>query len=377
MLKKFFTGFFVISLMLFNLNTSAVFAEELTLSSPSAILMEAETGAILYSKNSDELRSPASITKVMTLLLTMEAIESGRLNLTDTLYASAHASSMGGSDIWLEEGEAMTVDDLLKATVIMSANDAAVVLAEAISGSEDAFVTEMNKKAAELGMENTVFKNCNGLDEDGHHTTAKDIAIMSAALVQHEKIFDYTLTWMDSVRGGETQLVNTNKLIRTYDGVTGLKTGTTSTAGSCITVTAERESLSLVAVVLGAESSDTRFADATALLNYGFGAWETVQPVIEVPHFAEITGGMKDTVNLEVLGYSNVLVKISEEEKISTEVIISEHIQAPIQKGTILGRVDIKIGDNLLKSLNITASESVEKADFFKVLYSILSNYDM
>lgn len=226
-------------------------AEGLELTAPSAVLMEASTGRVLFEKDPHALRSCASITKVMTLCLVFEAIDSGRLSLDQTLTASAHAASMGGSDIWLEEGEAMSVDDLIKATVIMSANDAAVVLAEAVSGSEEAFVAQMNEKAQQLGMNDTVFKNCNGLDEEGHVTSAYDVALMSRELICHEKVFDYTLTWMDSVRGGETQLVNTNKLIRSYQGITGLKTGTTGQAGSCITATAERNGLSLIAVVLG------------------------------------------------------------------------------------------------------------------------------
>ena len=240
-------------------------AEGLELTAPSAVLMEASTGRVLFEKDPHAVRSCASITKVMTLCLVFEAIDSGRLSLDQTLTASAHAASMGGSDIWLEEGEAMSVDDLIKATVIMSANDAAVVLAEAVSGSEEAFVAQMNEKAQQLGMNDTVFKNCNGLDEEGHVTSAYDVALMSRELIRHEKVFDYTLTWMDSVRGGETQLVNTNKLIRSYQGITGLKTGTTGQAGSCITATAERNGLSLIAVVLGADSTDHRFQDAVGL----------------------------------------------------------------------------------------------------------------
>lgn len=214
--------------------------EGVEVSAPAAVLMEAGTGRVLFEKNAHEVRPCASITKVMTLCLTFDALESGQLSLSDQLSASAHAASMGGSDIWLKEGELMSVDDLIKATVIMSANDAAVVLAENVAGSEEAFVARMNERAGELGMEETVFKNCNGLDEEGHVTSAYDVALMSRELIRHEKITDYTLTWIDYVRDGATQLVNTNKLIRSYKGITGLKTGTTSQAGSCITATAER-----------------------------------------------------------------------------------------------------------------------------------------
>ena len=218
-------------------------AEGLDVPAPAAVLMEFSTGEVLFEKNPHEVRPCASITKVMTLLLVFEAIDSGALHYDDMLTASAHAAGMGGSDIWLKEGEQMTVDDLIKACVVMSANDAAVVLAEAVAGTEEAFVERMNARAAELGMAETVFKNCNGLDEDGHVTSAYDVAVMSRALMQHEKIFDYTLIWIDYVRGGETQLVNTNKLVRSYNGIKGLKTGTTSAAGSCISAAAERNGM--------------------------------------------------------------------------------------------------------------------------------------
>ena len=267
-------------------------AEELTITAPSGVLMEASTGRVLFEKNPHEVRPCASITKVMTLCLVFEAIDDGRLSLDQTLTASAHAASMGGSDIWLEEGESMSVNDLIKATVIMSANDAAVVLAEAVSGSEESFVAAMNEKAKELGMNDTVFKNCNGLDEEGHVTSAYDVALMSRELISHEKIFDYTLTWMDSVRNGETQLVNTNKLIRSYQGITGLKTGTTGEAGSCITATAEREGLELIGVVLGADSTDHRFQDAAALLDYGFANWKVTMPELPALERVPVSRGM-------------------------------------------------------------------------------------
>ena len=206
---------------------------------------------------------------------------------------------MGGSDIWLKEGEQMTVDDLIKACVVMSANDAAVVLAEAVAGTEEAFVERMNARAAELGMNDTVFKNCNGLDEDGHVTSAYDVAVMSRALMQHEKIFDYTMIWIDYVRGGETQLVNTNKLVRSYNGITGLKTGTTSAAGSCISASAERNGMTLIGVVLGAANTNDRFAAATSLLDYGFANWKIAAPEAPALPVLPVTGGMTGEVRLE------------------------------------------------------------------------------
>ena len=287
-------------------------AEGLEVTAPSAVLMEASTGQILFEKDPHALRSCASITKVMTLCLVFQALDSGQLSLDQTLTASAHAASMGGSDIWLEEGESMTVDDLIKATVIMSANDAAVVLAEAVSGSEEAFVAQMNEKAQQLGMNDTVFKNCNGLDEEGHVTSAYDVALMSRELIRHEKVFDYTLTWMDSVRGGETQLVNTNKLIRGYPGITGLKTGTTGQAGSCITATAERNGLSLIAVVLGADSTDHRFQDAAALLDYGFAGWKATVPESPALEPVPVARGMEPQVEPVLGEMPTLLLKAGE-----------------------------------------------------------------
>ena len=216
----------LLSVSSITLGVGAEEKKEESLAAPSAILMEANTGKVLYEKNADEQRACASITKVMTLLLVMEALDDGRISLTDMVSASEHAASMGGSDIWLKPGESMSVDDLLKATVIASANDAAVALAEYVAGSEEAFLEQMNQRAKELGMTNTVFKNCNGLDEDGHVTTARDVAIMSRELIKHKKIFDYSQTWIDYLRDGQTQLVNTNKLLKSYSGIKKIKTGT-------------------------------------------------------------------------------------------------------------------------------------------------------
>ena len=250
---------------------SALSEEEVK--APAAVLMEAQTGRVLYEKNPHEKRPCASITKVMTLLLVMEALDAGKISLTDTVTTSAHAASMGGSDIWLKEGETMSVDDMLKATVVASANDAAVALAEYVAGSEEDFLRQMNEKAQELGMADTTFKNCNGLDEEGHLTSAYDVAVMSRELMKHKKIFDYTMIWIDYVRDGQTQLVNTNKLIKSYKGITGLKTGTTGQAGSCISATAERDGVQLIAVVLGAANTKDRFSAASTLLDYGFANW--------------------------------------------------------------------------------------------------------
>ena len=344
---------------------------DLEVTAPSAVLMEASTGQVLFEKDPHAVRSCASITKVMTLCLVFEAIDSGRLSLDQTLTASAHAASMGGSDIWLEEGEAMSVDDLMKATVIMSANDAAVVLAEAVSGSEDAFVERMNQKAQELGMNDTAFKNCNGLDEEGHVTSAYDVALMSRELIRHEKIFDYTLTWMDSVRGGETQLVNTNKLIRSYQGITGLKTGTTGQAGSCITATAEREGLSLIAVVLGADSTDHRFQDAAALLDYGFGGWRVTEPEAPVLDPVPVAQGMAPTVEVQAGESPSILLEAAETGQVETEVVLQE-LTAPIQAGEVVGQIHYQVNGKTVAQVDITAVSGVEAVTFSGALGRLL-----
>ena len=336
---------------------------QVAVTAPAAVLMEASTGQVLFEKGAHDRRACASITKVMTLLLTFEALEAGKLSLDQELTASAHAASMGGSDIWLEEGERMTVDDLLKATVIMSANDAAVVLAEAVSGSEEAFVARMNERAGELGMEDTVFKNCNGLDEEGHLTSAYDVAVMSRALLAHEKIRDYTLTWMDSVRNGETQLVNTNKLIRSYQGITGLKTGTTGQAGSCISATAQREGMELIAVVLGAESTDLRFQDAKALLDYGFAGWKTVTPEPPFLQPAAVEGGMAQTVEVAAGEMPSLLHQAGEEAQVET-VVQLEPVKAPVEQGQELGRILCQVAGETVAQVPITAKEGVEAVTF-------------
>ena len=342
-------------------------AEGLELTAPSAVLMEASTGRVLFEKDPHAVRSCASITKVMALCLVFEAIDSGRLSLDQTLTASAHAASMGGSDIWLEEGEAMSVDDLIKATVIMSANDAAVVLAEAVSGSEEAFVAQMNEKAQQLGMNDTVFKNCNGLDEEGHVTSAYDVALMSRELIRHEKVFDYTLTWMDSVRGGETQLVNTNKLIRGYPGITGLKTGTTGQAGSCITATAEREGLSLIAVVLGADSTDHRFQDAAALLDYGFAGWKATVPESPALEPVPVARGMEPQVEPVLGEMPTLLLKAGEAGEVETAVTYEE-LTAPVTRGDVIGQVTCTVDGSVMAQVDITAGEDVAQVTFFGVL---------
>lgn len=367
---------FAVLLAVVIIGASAVSAGALgegDISAPAAVLMDADTGKILYEKNAHEQRACASITKVMTLTLVMEAVDSGKIHMDDVVTASAHAASMGGSDIWLEEGEQMTVDDMIKATAVASANDAAVALAEFICGTEDDFVAAMNEKAKALGMDDTTFMNCNGLDEEGHITSAYDVALMSRELIKHEKIFDYTNIWLDSLRGGETQIVNTNKLLRSYDGITGLKTGTTGEAGACISATAERNGLSLIGVVLGADSGKERFRDAATLLDYGFANFESIELGLE-EELAPITveGGMEDEVSISCEGVTGLTVPKGEGKGITQTVDIPESLTAPVRKGDIVGRVVFTLNGEELASFDVTANDDVEEKSFGSVLNLLL-----
>ncbi|MBR3961210.1 MAG: D-alanyl-D-alanine carboxypeptidase [Clostridia bacterium] len=346
----------------------------LEIKAQSAVLLEPRTMQLLYESNADERLSPASITKIMSLLLVVEAIDAGHLQLTDTITASEYACSMGGSQIWLEPGETMTVDELLKACFIASANDATVALAEAVAGSEEAFVAEMNARAAELGMINTVFKNTTGLDAEGHYTTAYDVALMSAELMKHEIVKSYSTVWMDSLRGGKSELVNTNKLVRFYEGCTGLKTGTTSAAGHCLAATAERNGLSLVAVVLKAPSSNDRFESARKLLNYGFANYNFsyIEYDNSLPLEAHITGGVENTVTLCPEGGLNVLLKKSDKGSITQSVRLNGEICAPIKKGDVIGTVTVYNGDTPLGEIELLAEKDVEKLSFFYLLKKLL-----
>lgn len=354
--------------------TGAYALSDEEISAPAAVLMEADSGRVLYEKNAHEVRECASITKVMTLLLVMEALDSGKIALTDVISASEHAASMGGSDIWLAPGETMSVNDLIKATVVASANDAAVALAEYVSGTEDAFVTEMNNKAAELGMKETVFKNCNGLDEDGHVTSAYDVALMSRELIKHERIFEYTSIWMDTLRDGKTQIVNTNKLLKSYKGITGLKTGTTGKAGSCISATAERDGLKLVAVTLGSASGKERFSAASTLLDYGFANYTVHTPTL--PEGAlqpvPVVSGMQQTVDTHASVVGTVLIPKGKESAIESAVELAESVEAPVEEGQVLGKITYRLEGETLAEFNITAAATVERISFFSALGVLL-----
>ncbi|MBQ9746824.1 MAG: D-alanyl-D-alanine carboxypeptidase [Clostridia bacterium] len=350
---------------------AAEFAQEVT--AKSAILMDAATGKVLFEYNADEALPPASVTKVMTLLLVFEAIDSGTLKLTDMVTTSETAASMGGTQIFLEVGEQMCVEDLIKSVVISSANDAACALAEHIAGSESAFVAKMNERAKALGMVNTNFENTNGLDDttENHVTSARDIAIMSRELMKHEKIFDYTTVWMDTVRGGEFGLSNTNRLLRTYSGCTGLKTGSTSKAKFCISATAKRGDLSLIAVVMGAPTRDERNALAAKLLDFGFANYALFSEKEAEMEEIKLTGGTKNTLKLKKEGYSALLEK-TDIAKIEAVCALPESVPAPVKKGDVIGTVTYKCGETVIGKANIVANEDAAKMDFFTMMWRIL-----
>ncbi len=368
-IKKISAVFPVVLLLFLSFPTAAFAISDKDITAPAAVLMDAETGEVLYQKSPHEKRACASITKVMTLDLVMEALDSGKIKWTDIVTASEHASSMGGSDIWLEPGETMTVDEMVKATIVASANDAAVALAEFICGSEDEFVSMMNKKAKELGMKDTVFKNCNGLDEEGHITSAYDVALMSRDLIRHKSIFKYSKIWMDTLRDGKTQLVNTNKLLKSYNGITGLKTGTTSQAGSCISATAERDGLSLIAVVLGSKTGKDRFKDAAALLDYGFANYAMYTPKTPDEAFKDIgvTNGMYNSVKTEVKIDGAFLIKKGGDKDITYDISLPESIQAPVGKGDKVGKIVYKRSGERIAEYPITAASQVDEISFGQI----------
>lgn len=343
---------------------------ELDLDCKAAILMDMATGTVLYESNADEQLAPASVTKVMSLLLIMEAIDAKRLALDDTVTCSEHAMSKGGSQIWLEVGETMTVDELLKAIAVGSANDATAAMAEHIAGSEEGFVQMMNSRAAELGMTNTNFVNCSGLDAEGHVTSARDIAIMSRELMKHTLIQNYTTIWMDTLRGGQTQLVNTNKMIRFYEGATGLKTGTTDNAGHCLSATATKNGLDLVAVVLGSSTGKARFAAAKSLLNYGFANYEhkTVTISNDQLHSIPITGGTLQQLGVSPNGQLELLINKGQSDKLRTEISLPESIAAPIRVGDTVGRATVYLGDEKVGEIEIISNQNIDEMTFW---YSI------
>ena len=351
------------------IETNAAIGQTLDIKAESAILMEVNTGKILYEANSDKQLAPASITKIMPLLLVMESIARGEITTETVVTASEHACSMGGSQIWLEPGESMTVDELLKATVIASANDACVVLGEFLAGSEEGFVASMNERAKELGMNNTNFVNCTGLDAEGHITTAHDVAIMSAELIKYDLIKQYSTVWMDSLRNGKSELVNTNKLVRFYKGTTGLKTGTTGKAKYCLSATAERDGLELVAVVMAGESSDARFNGAKKLLDYGFANYSfRILDANLKEKEVEIEKGVVKKIEVEAKDGLNLLLPKNSKEEITRSTEWKKNLTAPIKKGEVLGFVTVKSNGQEIGKIEIVAVNEVKKLDFWTTL---------
>jgi D-alanyl-D-alanine carboxypeptidase (penicillin-binding protein 5/6) len=349
------------------LNISALEIKELRLelNVKSAVLMDASTGTVLYSLNMDEALPPASVTKIMTLLLTFEALDRGTIKLEEMLTVSEHASSMGGSQVYLEPGENMNVDELLKCVIIASANDAALTLAERVAGSEEAFVSMMNSKAKDLGMKNSNFENVTGLDDEtiNHTTSAYDIALMSRELLKHKDVQKYTTIWMDTLRNGNFQLANTNKLIRFYKGATGLKTGSTSLAGCCISASAKRDGMHLIAVVMGANNSKDRFLLASELLNHGFANYATTifgergSEVCDIP----VKYGKSDFVIAKTKKSTSAVVNKEQKADVRTHISIPEHLKAPVKKGAVIGELVLTLDGETLSQTELISDRDVKK----------------
>lgn len=331
------------------------------IAAPSAVLIERQTGSVIYAKGETERRPPASVTKVMTLLLVAEAVDSGELALEDMVTGSERAASMGGSQIWLEAGEQLSVSDMIKCVAVVSANDCAVALAEHLCGSEAAFVERMNERAAELGLENTNFTNCTGLFEDtAHYTCALDIAVMSRELLSHEWIKEYTTIWMDSIRAGKSELTNTNKLVRRYEGCTGLKTGYTSTAMYCLSASAERDGTEYIAVIMHADSIDSRNADASALLDYGFANYKLC-PLTDGSALPEVAVELGEAASVGTVcdGGGAVLLRAGDAVGITRSVELPDSVRAPVQAGDVLGRLVVSNSSGPVAEVPLLASSSV------------------
>lgn len=366
-MKKLITLMFAVLV----LGTSARAVE---VAAPSALLMEKETGTILFAKDEHNKLEPASVTKVMTILLTMEAIDSGQLSYDTVVTASAHACSMGGSQIWLKENEQMTVSDMLKAVCVVSANDCAVALAEQIAGSEDAFVEQMNARAKELGMNDTTFKNATGLPAAGHVTSAHDIAVMSRELIlNHPDIRQYTTIWMDTLRGGTSQLVNTNKLVRFYEGATGLKTGSTDSALYCLSGTAERDGMELIAVIMKDATSAQRFEDAKALLSYGFSTYTLKKVLPETPLApVPVELGTQATVQPVLGDGGTLLLEKSSAGDLQQSVTLADSVSAPVARGDQLGTLTVTSGEKAVAEIPLLAGEEVPRITYGQMLLRLL-----
>ena len=366
-------GWFVVVLgMLVGFLPLSAQAAQMEIPAKSALLMDVATGTVLYENNAHEALAPASVTKVMTMLLVMEAIDEGRIGWEDTVTASETAAAKGGSQIYLKAGETMTVRDMVKSIAVSSANDCACAMAEHISGSEAAFVERMNQRAKELGMNDTNFVNCTGLDDGedaaAHKTSAYDIAVMSRELLgKHPAIKEFTTIWMDTVRDGSFGLSNTNKLVRFYSGATGLKTGFTSAAGYCLSASAMREDMELVAVVMGSATSQERFSACKSMLDYGFANFAVVQPQSAESMTVPVKLGTADTVTAVLAENAPMLVDKGQKSMITTRVELEEEVAAPVSKGQRLGTLEVVAGDQVLARLPLVAEQSVEKLSWGQI----------
>ena len=375
-------GCIILALCLFFGTLPAVSAAELTVAGKSAVLMDMTTGTLLYEKNAHEKLPPASVTKVMTLLLIMEAIDNGTIGWEDTVTASEAAAAKGGSQIFLKVGETMSVTDLVKSIAVSSANDAACAMAEHIAGSEAAFVGKMNEKAAQLGMADTHFVNCTGLDDDAdaaqHLTSAYDIALMSRELMlHHPKIQEFTTIWMDTVRGGTFGLANTNKLVRFYPGATGLKTGFTQKAGYCLSATAQRDGMHLIAVVMGAESSQARFDTCKQLLDYGFANFALVTPQLQEVYRVPVDLGTADSVTAVPAEDVKLLIDKAQKGSVTTQVVLEPKVTAPVSQGQKLGMLTIRAGEQVLAQVPMVAENGVQKLTWGQLFGKLLRRITM
>ena len=369
----------VLCLLLSPLRVQAV---ELDIAGKSACLMDTATGTVLYEKNSHEKLAPASVTKVMTMLLIMEAIDSGKIKWDDTVTASEAAAAKGGSQIYLKVGETMSVSDMVKSIAVSSANDCACAMAEHLAGSESAFVDMMNARAKELGMNDTHFVNCTGLDDDenakDHLTSAYDIALMSRELLKnHPDIKKFTTIWMDTVRGGEFGLSNTNKMVRFYSGCTGLKTGFTSGAGYCLSASAEREGLELIAVVMGCDTSANRFAACKSMLDYGFANFALVQPELPADSKVPVKLGISDFASAVPAQEAKLLIDKSQRGSVTTEITLEESVTAPVSLGQRLGTLRIKAGEQVLAEVPMVAQSPIPRLSYGQIVVKVLKQIAM
>lgn len=341
------------------------------------ILIEHSTGRVLAENNADEKLPIASVTKIMTMLLIMEAVDSGAVTLDDMVPVSENAMSYGGSTMFLEAGEQLSVNDMLKGIAVASANDGCVAIAEFLAGSESAFVDRMNEKAKALGMTNTHFVNTNGLDEEGHYSSARDVATMSRELLNHPKITEYTSIWTDELRDGKFQLANTNKLVRFYSGANGLKTGSTSQALCCLSAAAKRDDMQLIAVVLGSPTSEKRFSSAKKLLDYGFAGYKIIELTAADEEICDagIINGTQDTVNAVSKDKKTLLCEKANSSEAQRRVFINDNITAPVNKGDIVGYMEFTIGDNVVEKVELTAQNSIDKKGYFRVFRDLVLGF--